>query len=151
MDINKKQATSACDYKSGRLPECGALAVPYIPFQGQDPTVYSNDQALNHGTLFKGLDLPLFNNFDVTNVVDSDLTKLMATSFAIYDLGLYLDTHADDKAALKKYTSLVKEYNTQVAAYTSANGPLQQTQVTDNGYTWLKNPWPWNYCERTGE
>ena len=69
---------------------------------------------------------------------------LMALDFAIDELGLYLVTHADDKEVLDlywKYIALAKEGR---ARYQEQYGPLTQTAVTEGGYKWLNDPWPWD-------
>ena len=72
------------------------------------------------------------------------LCELMALDFAITELGLYLDTHRDDKEALQLYTNYVTLAKDGRQRYEAAYGPLQQTAVTlAGGYTWLDDPWPW--------
>ena len=149
--MEKKETQTVCsDVQNGILPSCAPLAVPYVPFQQMDPTMYSICDALNHGTLFPGLFLPLKNRTEVSNVCQGDLENLMALAFSIYDLGLYLDTHAQDTAALQKYQALVAQYEEAMEDYVAKYGPITQMQVTGNNYTWLKNPWPWDYTERSG-
>ena len=68
----------------------------------------------------------------------------MALDFAIDELGLYLVTHADDKEVLDlywKYIALAKEGR---ARYQEQYGPLTQTEITEGGYKWLNDPWPWD-------
>ena len=70
--------------------------------------------------------------------------QLMALDFAIDELGLYLVTHADDQEVLNlywKYIALAKEGR---ARYQEQYGPLTQTTVTEGGYRWLNDPWPWD-------
>ena len=74
----------------------------------------------------------------------SALSELMALDFAIDELGLYLVTHADDQEVLNlywKYIALAKEGR---ARYQEQYGPLTQTTVTEGGYRWLNDPWPWD-------
>lgn len=150
--MERKETQTACsgDSKSGILPGCAPLAVPYVPFQQMDPAMYDACEALNRGTLFPGLFLPFRNRTEVTNAADGDLGSLMALAFALYDLGLYLDTHSGDSAALQKYQALAAQYENAMKEYVAKYGPILQTQVTGNQYTWLKNPWPWDYTERNG-
>ena len=131
----------------GTLPNgcCAPLAFPYVPVQKNDPERYSQQDALKAGTLFPGLDLPfhkeLRSRFPAAN---SALSELMALDFAIDELGLYLVTHADDKEVLDlywKYIALAKEGR---ARYQEQYGPLTQTAVTEGGYKWLNDPWPWD-------
>jgi spore coat protein JB len=83
------------------------------------------------------------------------LGELMSLNFVVQELGLYLDTHPEDREALRyftEYAALLKQgKETFVARY----GPLRQVQVTqDGGYSWVNDPWPWEFapgcdaCER---
>ena len=135
-----------CGGGNGQLPgTCASLAFPYIPRQDRNPERYENKQALANGTLFPGLHLPFFRS--VNGNLSSGNTaqaELMALDFAIDELGLYLVTHADDKEVLDlywKYIALAKEGR---ARYQEQYGPLTQTAVTEGGYKWLNDPWPWD-------
>ncbi|MCI8680297.1 MAG: spore coat associated protein CotJA [Oscillospiraceae bacterium] len=129
----------------GGLPgKCANLAFPYIAMQGMNAERYDQAQALAAGTLFPGLNLPFFKAVkSKMNCDNTALCELMALSFAITELGLYLDTHQNDKEALALYTDYVSLAKEGKKRYEAAYGPLQQTSVTTAGYTWLNNPWPW--------
>ena len=137
---------NGCPQNQGSLPGgCGALAFPFVAMQQQDPPRYDQQEALQQGTLFPGLDLPfhkeLRSRFPAAN---NALSELMALDFAIDELGLYLVTHADDQEVLNlywKYIALAKEGR---ARYQEQYGPLTQTTVTEGGYRWLNDPWPWD-------
>lgn len=136
---------NACGVMEGGLPgKCTNLAFPYIAMQGMGAERYDQSQALAAGTLFPGLNLPFFKAVkSKMNCENTALCELMALSFAITELGLYLDTHQDDKEALALYTDYVNLAKEGKKRYEAAYGPLQQTSVTTAGYTWLNNPWPW--------
>jgi len=68
----------------------------------------------------------------------------MALDFAIDELGLYLTTHADDEEALQLYWDYIRLGREGRAKYEQTHGPLSQTTITEGGYTWLNNPWPWD-------
>jgi len=142
------ETTMSCDYKSGLLDYCAPLAAAYIPFQEVGSPKYEANEGQARGTLFPGLDLPFKNIVTKSNPANTPLGELMALGFAINELGLYLDTHEDDSEALKLYTSYVSMYKEGVEKYVKMYGPLMQTQVTNAGYTWLNNPWPWENSER---
>ena len=134
-----------CSDREGALPyRCAPLAFPYVPMQNQSPKRYDQRQALQQGTLFPGLDLPfhreLKSRFPAAN---SALSELMALDFAIDELGLYLVTHADDQEALELYWSYIRMAKEGRKKYEAAYGPLQQTTITEGGYRWLDDPWPW--------
>ena len=63
---------------------------------------------------------------------------------AIDELGLYLTTHADDEEALQLYWDYIRLGREGRAKYEQTHGPLSQTTITEGGYTWLDNPWPWD-------
>ena len=80
------------------------------------------------------------------NCPNNALCELMALGFTINELGLYLDTHQTDQEALNLYTRYVALFNDGRTRYEAAYGPLQQSAVTEAGYTWLSDPWPWDYA-----
>ena len=92
--MNSKQR----DYRTGSLPDRFPLATALTPMQDSADPAYESSEALSRGTLFPGLDLPFMN------VVNPDLpatpmTEMMAIDFVVHELGLYLDTHAEDDEA----------------------------------------------------
>ena len=143
-----------CGYRTGPLPACGSLALAYVPDQQEADPRYEPPQALARGTLFPGLDLPWMN---VSNAAPAEfsgtpLGELMALGFVVNELGLYLDTHAEDAEALKLYTEYVQLLRQGRETFVRRYGPLTQTQVTqEGGYTWLNEPWPWEYASRRDE
>ena len=145
----KNKITSTCGYRNGQLSECGMLAVPYVPFQEDITKKYNQTEALNNGTLFPGLDLPFFKATSGRPVADNALTELMRLEFVIGELGLYLDTHPKDKEATALYSQFVALEKAARQRYVETVGPIVQTEsVTEAGYTWVNNPWPWDPSER---
>lgn len=138
---------NACGVMEGSLPgKCASLAFPYIPMQNPNAERYDQNQALAAGTLFPGLNLPFFKAVkSKMNCDNNALCELMALGFAINELGLYLDTHQSDKEALSLYVDYVNLFKEGKKRYEAAYGPLQQSAVTDAGYTWLNDPWPWDF------
>lgn len=137
--------SGSCSDREGTLPcRCAPLAFPYVPVQNRSPKRYDQRQALQQGTLFPGLDLPfhreLKSRFPAAN---SALSELMALDFAIDELGLYLVTHADDQEALELYWSYIRMAKEGRKKYEAVYGPLKQTTITEGGYQWLNDPWPW--------
>ena len=136
---------SACREMDGRLPgKCASLVFPYVPMQQNNPKRYGQKEALQQGTLFPGLDLPFHremkSRFPAAN---TPLSELMALDFAIDELGLYLNTHADDEDALNLYWSYIKLAKEGRKKYQETYGPLLQTDLTPGSYKWLNDPWPW--------
>lgn len=140
MDNNKS------DYRYGTLPGATApLAMAYTPLQKSVDPAYESNEALSRGTLFPGLDLP-FMNIVNKNVAVTPLTELMAIDFVAHELELYLDTHKDDKQAFEMYQTFLALANEAHARYVKKFGPVLQTDMLGaESYTWLDNPWPWDY------
>ena len=128
----------------GHLPESAPLAVPFVPFQKTNPEQYSAKWALIRGTLYPCLDLPLLDMVNTEEKTDTAMHELQALNFAIQELGLYLDTHADDEDAAALYETYAETYRRGVKQYQAQCGALRQQDAVQNGkYTWLKDPWPW--------
>ena len=138
-----------CEDTCGTMPDCAPLAVPYVPFQQSGARRYAQQEALNNGTLFPGLNLPFHLKTEAAGTADGPLAELQALEFVLVELGLYLDTHQGDAEAFelyKQYAALEKEAR---AKYEQDNGPLFQVSAA-NGKTWgawLSDPWPWNLQE----
>ena len=127
---------------TGRMPECGMLAVSYVPVQRNTDGSYQADQALARGTLFPGLDLPYRGMVNTASENPTPLQELMALGFAVHELGLYLDTH-QDKEAEEMFLKYNKLYHEGVAEYERRFGPLQMTSSGSDGFEWVNDPWPW--------
>lgn len=146
MEIEKPSAQ--CGDGQGMLPECAPLAVPYVPFQQTRSKRFDANMALNHGTLFPGLDLPFRSKAEPANAIQSALNELQALEFVILELGLYLDTHQNDQEAFALFQQYVDLEQQARKTYEARFGPLRQTAAADGKtYTWLKDPWPWNVQE----
>ena len=146
-DKPSQGGTSACGAGNGTLPgACAPLAFPYVPMQENNPVRFSRMEALQTGTLFPGLDLPFKAAIQArTKLANTALVELMALDFAIDELGLYLTTHSDDQEALQLYWSYINLAKEGREKYQKKYGPLLQTDLTpDQGYAWLKDPWPWD-------
>lgn len=144
---NTAPASSPCGVGRGSLlGGCAPLAFPYIPMQDSNPVRYSRMEALETGTLFPGLNLPFKAAIQAkTKMANTALAELMALDFAIDELGLYLTTHAQDQEVLQLYWSYVKLGKEGREKYQKMYGPLLQTDLTpEDGYAWLKDPWPWD-------
>ena len=141
------------DYKYGPLPSPAPLAVSYVPMQENVNPRYDSCDALTRGTLFPGLDLPLFNAPNKSNpYAGTPLGELMALDFAIKELNLYLDTHKDDDEAFalfKEYITLARQGR---AEYAKRYGPVRLDDMENaEKYTWIHTPWPWEYNEKAGD
>lgn len=106
------QTAGGCSDAQGTLPACAPLANPYVPFQNDNPERYAAGRALMKGTLFPGLDLPYRGAQSVEPRSEEEmqrLQELQAANFAITELSLYLDTHADDAEAVQLFNEYVEQ------------------------------------------
>lgn len=132
-------------YKYGNLPEHAPLAMAYVPMQNSIMPSYDSSEALARGTLFPGLDLP-FMNIVNDNLKPCPQTELMAIDFVVDEIELYLDTHPDDKEAFNMYQAFLTLQKEAHERYVKRFGPVQQCDMLGmNSYTWLNDPWPWDY------
>lgn len=141
---------NSCSCKSGILPECAPLAMAYVPMQQSVKPVYSSAEALSRGTLFPGLDLPFMNMVNTGDLTGTPLGEVMAIDFVAHELALYLDTHCDDDEAFGLYKNVLSLAETAREKYVKLYGPLTKADlIRAQSYTWLKNPWPWDYCGKS--
>ncbi len=74
--------------------------------------------------------------------------KLASSDFAIWELHMYLDTHPEDQLALEKLREHEEKRQELLALYESKFGPIYSDATGQNTkWTWLQNPWPWDYQE----
>ena len=150
--IPKNQTSAAsgtCDDANGMLPQCAPLAVPYVPFQQNNPQRYPQQQALANGTLFPGLNLPFRVKDEAKQALGGPLAELQALEFMLLELALYLDTHSDDQEAFALYQQYVDMERQARASYEAVHGPLTQTATakSENWSAWLNGTWPWTQME----
>lgn len=144
MDNKKAEETG----RMGRLPAMAPLANTFVPFQLENPPKYEARKGMVRGTLFPGLDLPFKGMVNQQEKPITPMTELQALHFAIQELALYLDTHRDDKDALELYRSYQQMYERCQEEYKRAFGPLNHMRASkSDGYDWLDDPWPWEFCK----
>ncbi len=71
------------------------------------------------------------------------LAAISALDFAVLELTLYLDTHPDDRSALKQRNDCIKEMEALVCDYEALYGPLTDRSYAEYPWTWIDEPWPW--------
>ena len=136
----------SCPDHYGTLPSCAGLAVPYVPFQQNNPQKYTQSEALSNGTLFPGLNLPFHLNVEGSTLPTNPLVELQALEFVVLELGTYLDTHPDDMEAFEMFKQFTAMERSARANYEAKFGPLtRDASASGDSYLWLKDPWPWNY------
>jgi len=132
----------------GHLPAEAPLANPYVPFQKDNPPKYEARKALIRGTLFPGLDLPFLGMVNDKEKPVTPMTELQTLAFVIQELALYLDTHRDDREAFELYKNYQQMYEHCMKEYSKSRGPMNHSRTaTGQGYEWLNDPWPWEYCK----
>ena len=143
---------ATCIDNCGTLPECAPLAVPYVPFQQNNPKRYSQMDALNNGTLYPGLNLPFRAKVNAASLPQTPMTELQALGFVLQELALYLDTHPSDGEAFELFRQYAALEETARADYVEIGGPIMRGETArSKTYTWLQDPWPWNYTEKEGK
>lgn len=72
--------------------------------------------------------------------------RITAYKFALYDLGLYLDSHPCDKKAMQlrdvykeRLAQLIDEYEQHYGNYV-----VTMADVGDSWTEWVSDPWPWD-------
>ena len=134
--------------RNGILPTSAPLANTFVPFQQEQAPRYEARKGLIRGTLYPGLDLPFMGMVNQKEKPVTPLSELQVLAFAVQELALYLDTHRDDQEALEVYRNYQKLYAHCRDEYLRSRGPMNHMQVTDGkDYTWLNDPWPWEYCK----
>lgn len=78
---------------------------------------------------------------------DEMLQKLTAADFMLLEIGMYLNTHPEDKNALRIHKQLAKETRKMRDNYEESFGPLtaRDEVAAKDEWKWIKDPWPWNY------
>lgn len=122
------------------------------PIYNQDVTknnIFDPYNGFIRGNLFP----QLYNQYKVEKPIEirpmneqaEMLTYIDAFYFACIDLSLYLDTHPDDKDALKLFNQYRQSKKEYIEQYENKYGPLNKESNSLNSYPWMWNnsPWPW--------
>ena len=146
MENGATCSITACPDNYGALPSCASLAVAYVPFQQYNAKKYTQSDALSNGTLFPGLNLPFHLMVEGSTLPATPLVELQALEFVMLELGLYLDTHPEDREAAELFQQFTAMERTARSEYETKFGPLTKGSAVVNGsFRWLQDPWPWNY------
>ena len=90
------------------------------------------------------------NMINTGDLSGTPLGEVMALDFAAHELALYLDTHCSDEEAFGLYKNVLSLAKTAKEKYVKLYGPLTDADLINaHSYTWLKNPWPWDYCGKS--
>jgi len=127
-----------------------SLFMPDVDFS-RDNKILEPMEGFLRGNMFQDEYVPYKNltYFKLNPINDKEkmLYKIMALSFAINDLNLYLDLHPDKKEIFVLFKKYIAEKEKLCKEYENVFGPLEITSTTGNKYNWLNSPWPW---ENTG-
>ena len=75
------------------------------------------------------------------------MKKIKALDFSIIELGLYLDTHPNDRRALCLHREYANEVKDLKDKYQRKYGPLT-INYPCNKWRWIEEPWPWEGSDR---
>jgi len=139
----------------------GTLAMASVPMQ-EWCELYDWDTALEEGTIFTCLNLPVYFAGKGSSNLKTDgsslnpgqkereelMGKISAISFAINDLTLYLDTHPCCQDGTHLFYQLSKERMELLAEYARKYNPLTQLSMVTadlkhDSYAWADGPAPW--------
>ena len=70
------------------------------------------------------------------------LNSIKSLNFAVIELDLYLNTHADDEKAICLHREYCKQLRDLQDKYQKVYGPLS-IYYPCNKWRWLEEPWPW--------
>lgn len=72
--------------------------------------------------------------------------RIRAYQFALYDLGLYQDSHPNDQAAMQLRRLYEEKLQKLIDEYEQCYGTYVQTQadVQESWTEWVNGPWPWD-------
>ena len=129
--------------------EVSLFQIPGNDFkEARDEKFLNPMEGFMRGNLEKGTFIP-YNQYTYfklkpENERESMLLNLMAYSFAINDLNLYLDLHPDDLTTYELFKCYAKELDDLELDFAKKYGPMCVTQTQGANFDWVKNPWPWD-------
>lgn len=124
----------AADAALGATAEQTKVMVNSVPQQLTQ--IIQPAQALLLGTLFPELNKPLTST---SAPITAKPTAKQINAFAAWEMRLYLDTHPSDTVALSLFQQMATAAGEPNYASTFA------TSVAVGRWTWLDDPWPWEY------
>lgn len=71
------------------------------------------------------------------------LKKISMYAFAVHELRMFLDTHPNDKATLKKIDEYEEKLKPLRTEYVKKYGPLMKSDDNTGYWNWVNDPWPW--------
>ena len=75
---------------------------------------------------------------------DELLKKLTTLDFMLIDMGLYLNTHPDDRRAIAIHNQISADADALRKEFEAKFGPLcARTANEAESWQWINQPWPW--------
>ncbi len=102
-----------------------------------------------HGNMFPNLYDPykISKPYDIRPLNEQAelLTSIDSLTFALIDIGLYLDIYSNDKDMIQLFNHYNKQLNDLEQRYSEKYGPLKLTGDGLEKYPWAweYKPWPW--------
>ena len=121
-------------------------------YDNKSDETFEIDEGFVKGNLFKDEYIG-YKDYKPAKIVAKNeqeelLLEIMALSFAINDLNIYLDLHPEDTEMLKRFKELTEKSCEKEMEYVKCYGPLEvMDNESINKFEWINNPWPW---ENTG-
>ena len=113
-------------------------------------SLYDPYNGLIRGNLFRNLYDPYKSGepYEIKpmNAQAQQLTNIDALSFAMVDLGLFLDVNPNNQDGIKLFNQYREEKEKLTKDYESKYGPITLDSDSLNSYPWSWNdmPWPWD-------
>lgn len=114
----------------------------------QNKNILDSEEGFKRGNMFKNL-YDEYKNYKPRKLTASSeredmLLQIMEYSFAMIDLGLYLDIYPNDKDALKLFNTYLNNKKELINMFEEKYGPLTiDSGSKKNSWTWDNSPWPW--------
>ena len=112
--------------------------------------LYDPYNGLVRGNMFKNLYDPYKSGepYEIKpmNAQAELLTNIDALSFAMVDLGLFLDVNPNNQDAIKLFNQYREQKENLTKDYEAKYGPITLDSDSLNSYPWSWNdmPWPWD-------
>ncbi len=72
------------------------------------------------------------------------LMEIMELQFTVLELVLYLNTHPEDRRALKNHNKYARRLSDLLEKYQNKYQPLvNEYPGADYPWNWINEPWPW--------
>ena len=74
------------------------------------------------------------------------LKQISAVRFMLTDLGLFLNTHPNDKETVVEYNYYIMQWRGLKENYEMHYGMLtEHDSLSPHPWQWIDEPWPWDY------